>query len=360
MSEAIFLRRQNILKNELANRGLDGMLITNLTNVRYLSGFTGSAGTCLFTPQGQSFISDGRYLEQSKAQVKGFTRYIDTGTHLQIAAKNKLIPGGLKLGFEGDFVSVNLFQQMRDLFPAVQWEATSRLVEEIAAVKDPTELETIKTAAEITDRVFEEVLPGLKAGITEKEVATEFVIRFRRYGDGEAYSPIVASGPNGALPHAVPTDRPLQKGDFVVIDAAAKYGGYHSDLTRTPVIGEASGKHREIYEIVKAAQQAGCDAARAGMSCKDLDSVTRDYITEHGYGEYYVHSTGHGLGLEIHTIPRVSQQSREVLQENYVVTIEPGIYLPKWGGVRIEDDVVIKADGCEILNRTTKDLMVVG
>ena len=148
-----------------------------------------------------------------------------------------------------------------------------------------------------------------------------------------------------------------EKPDYV-IDAAAKYAGYHADMTRTPVVGEATDKHYEIYNTVKGSQQAGCDAAKAGMSCKDMDSITRDYITERGYGEYYNHGTGHGLGLEIHTEPRLSQLSTQTLAVNNVVTIEPGIYLAGWGGVRIEDDVIIKEGGCEILNKTTKDLVV--
>jgi Xaa-Pro aminopeptidase len=210
---------------------------------------------------------------------------------------------------------------------------------------------------EITDVVFEELIPLLKPGVTEKTIANRLVLRFRELAEGEAYAPIVAGGPNSALPHAVPSDRPFQTGDFIVIDAAAKYAGYHADLTRTPVVGSASERHREVYELVKGAQKACIDQARAGIACKDLDSVARDYIKAGGYGEYFNHGTGHGLGLEIHTQPRLSPLSQQVLAVNNVVTVEPGVYIPGWGGVRIEDDILIQEDGCEILNRTPRDLI---
>ena len=232
------------------------------------------------------------------------------------------------------------------------------IVEDLASVKDKYELDAFRVAVEITDKVYEEILPMLRPGFTEKQVANTLVSKYREYGDGEAYSPIVATGPNGALPHAIPTDREFKKGDFIVIDAAAKYAGYHADMTRTPVVGEATEKHHEVYAIVKEAQQRGCDIAKAGVSCKEVDAATRDYIHEMGYGEYYTHGTGHGLGLEIHTSPRFAPTSNDILKENNVMTIEPGIYLAGWGGVRIEDDVIINQDGCEILNKTTKDLVV--
>lgn len=358
MSAEIYSKRQTTLRNKLANDQLDGILLTNLTSIRYLCGFTGSAASCLITHDGAYFISDGRYDVQSKEQVQGLERYIDFGTHLSIITKNGLLPDDLKLAFEGDHTSVSQFNDMRSTFPSVQWESTSMLMENLQAVKDESELDAIRTAAEVTDVVYEEILPMLKPGTTEKEVAIQMITRYRQESDGEAYNPIVAGGPNSALPHAVPSDRPFEKGDFIVIDAAAKYAGYHADMTRTPVVGEATEKHHEIYEIVKGSQQAGCDAAKAGMACKDMDSVTRDYITERGFGEYFNHGTGHGLGLEIHTEPRMSQLSTQTLEENNVVTIEPGIYLAGWGGVRIEDDVIIKKNGCEILNQTTKDLMI--
>lgn len=358
MSEHIFTKRQDNLNNKLAEMGVDGILLTNLTSIRYLCGFTGSTASCLITADGSYFISDGRYDVQSKNQVNGLERFIDFGTHLSIMEKNKLIENGIKLGFEGDHTSVSQFKAMQEKFTNVKWESTSMLMENLQAVKDPSELDSIRTAVEITDAIYEEIIPMLKAGTTEKEVAIQLVTRYRQESDGEAYDPIVAGGPNSALPHAVPGDRPFEKGDFIVIDAAAKIAGYHADMTRTPVIGEATDKHREIYNTVKDAQQAGCDAARAGMPCKDMDSITRGHITEHGYGEYFNHGTGHGLGLEIHTEPRLSQLSTQILETNNVVTIEPGIYLAGWGGVRIEDDVIIHEDGCEVLNKTTKELVV--
>ena len=358
MTEQIYFDRQEKLKNVIAEIGLDGLLITNLTNIRYICGFTGSAGTCLVTTSGQSFITDGRYIEQSKEQVKGFDRYIDMDTNLSIIKKNKLINKHFKIGFEGDHVNFSLYDSMKKMFTDTDWESTKMILEDLASVKDQTELDAIRTAVEITDKVYEEILPMLRPGYTEKQVANSMVSKYREYGDGEAYSPIVATGPNGALPHAVPTEREFKKGDFIVIDAAAKYAGYHADMTRTPVVGEATDKHHEVYAIVKEAQQRGCDIAKAGVSCKAVDAATRDYIHEMGYGEYYTHGTGHGLGLEIHTSPRFSPVSEDILAENNVMTIEPGIYLAGWGGVRIEDDVIINQNGCEILNKTTKNLVV--
>ena len=358
MNDSIYSKRQQDLRKVLDERGLDGMLITNLTNVRYISGFTGSAASCLITPEGQYFITDGRYIEQSKAQVKGFERFIDMSSHLSQIKDNNLNSNGFKLAFEGDHMSYALYENMISVFPNTKWENSSMILEDLASVKDDHELECIRTAVEVTDKVYEEILHMLRPGFTEKQVANTMVSKYREYAEGEAYSPIVATGPNGALPHAIPTDREFENGDFIVIDAAAKYGGYHADMTRTPVIGEATEKHKEVYSIVKEAQQRGCDIAKAGVPCKEVDAATREYISEMGYGEYYTHGTGHGLGLEIHTSPRFSPQSEQVLEVNNVMTIEPGIYLAGWGGVRIEDDVIIGKDNCEILNQTTKDLVV--
>ena len=358
MNDSIYSKRQQDLRKVLDERGLDGMLITNLTNIRYISGFTGSAASCLITPEGQYFITDGRYIEQSKAQVKGFERFIDMNSHLSQIKDNNLNPNGFKLAFEGDHMSYALYENMISVFPNTKWKNSSMILEDLASVKDDHELECIRTAVEVTDKVYEEILPMLRPGFTEKQVANTMVSKYREYAEGEAYSPIVATGPNGALPHAIPTDREFENGDFIVIDAAAKYGGYHADMTRTPVIGEATEKHKEVYSIVKEAQQRGCDIAKAGVPCKEVDAATREYIGEMGYGEYYTHGTGHGLGLEIHTSPRFSPQSEQVLEVNNVMTIEPGIYLAGWGGVRIEDDVIIGKDDCEILNQTTKDLII--
>ena len=359
MTPTLYKTRQNKLRAVLSKKGMDGILITNLTSIRYICGFTGSAATCLVLPENQYFISDGRYTEQSKEQVKGFTQIIENLSHLELmgAKKRNLIPSGLKLGFEGDHLSVSQYDTMVELFSKTDWISTKDIMEDLQAVKDKNELKAIRTAVEITDIAYEKVLPLIKEGTTEKEIANELVMFYRREADGEAYPPIVAGGPNGALPHAIPTDRKFQNGDFIVIDAAAKYAGYHADMTRTPVLGKATAKHHEIYSIVKEAQETAVASAKAGIDCKDIDSIPRNIIKKNGYGKNFNHGTGHGLGLEIHTQPRLSKKSKQVLEVNNVVTVEPGIYLAGWGGVRIEDDIIILEDGCEVLNATTRELV---
>ena len=267
MNESIYEKRQHNLNNVLQKKELDGILITNLTNIRYICGFTGSAASCLVTPKGQYFITDGRYIEQSKAQVKGFEIFIDMSSHFSQIKTNNLLPSGLRLAFEGDHMSYAQYENMKEMFPNTNWENMSMILEDLASVKDEHELNCFRTAVEVTDKVYEEILPMLRPGFSEKDVANAMVSKYREYAESEAYSPIVATGPNGALPHAIPTDRQFQNGDFVVIDAAAKYGGYHADMTRTPVVGASTSKHEEIYSIVKEAQQRGCDIAKAGVPC---------------------------------------------------------------------------------------------
>ncbi|MFQ6673375.1 MAG: aminopeptidase P family protein [Fidelibacterota bacterium] len=352
-------RRLERLRRRLAEESLDGLLVTNLTNVHYLSNFTGSAGTCLILMDSAYFFSDGRYSTQSKEQVEGMEILIGADPHLEIMKKSDVVKNGWSLGFEANHLTVSELDKLSDLFPRCTWEPTSLMVEAIAAVKDEAELRAIRTAVEITDEVFDQIVPELRLGVQEREIAAKLSYMIKILGaDGDAFDPIVAGGPNSALPHAVPSHREFEEGDFVVLDFGARYRGYHADMTRTVVMGTASDKQREVYEVVREAQQRGWEAAKAGMTCKELDSIARDCITKNGYGDRFVHSTGHGLGLEIHTMPRLSQLSEDGLLENYVVTIEPGIYLPDWGGVRIEDDVIIKKEGCEVLNKSTRDLLV--
>jgi len=358
---SVFENRKAKLTEKLSQDSLDGMIVTNLTNVHYLSGFTGSAGTCLILSDESYFFSDGRYLTQSQKQVQGMEVFIDEDPHLRIIHKKKLIKNGLNLGFEAIHLSVAEMDKMRTLFPEVKFTSTTNLVEKIACVKDQGEIRNFRKAVEITDDVFDQILPQIREGVKEKEISAKISYAIKVLGgDGDAFDPIVAGGPNSALPHAVPGDREFQKGDFVVLDFGAKFQGYHADMTRTVVVGEASEKHEEIYNIVLKAQEKGIEAVKDGVSCKAIDYATRDFITEKGYGEYYIHSTGHGLGLEIHTMPRLSQSSEDTVYENYVITIEPGIYIPEFGGVRIEDDVVVGKNGAEVLNKAPKELFKVG
>ena len=354
-----FDKRIENLNNQINKQNLDGMYITNLTNVRYLTGFTGSAGSMLIINNEKHFFTDGRYIEQSKEQVKNCKIHIVGGAHFKFIADNNLIKNNCKLGFESDHMSVAFFDSLSLLINNVEWVQCAQIIEKIAAVKDKFEIQSLQTAIDITDKVFMQIIPELKEGAKEIDIAAKISYLFKMNGaEGDSYDSIIGSGWLGALPHARPTDKAFEKGDFVVMDFGALYNGYHADMTRTVVIGKASDKHKEIYDIVLESQLAGIAKAKAGVTGAEVDHACRSIITKAGYGDKFIHSTGHGIGLEVHTYPRISSINKKPLLENYVITIEPGIYLEGWGGVRIEDDCLINKDQCTPLNQSTKEMLV--
>ena len=354
-----FNKRVKKVNEELNKKNLEGIYITNLTNVRYLTGFTGSAGSVLILDNINHFFTDGRYIEQSKDQVKNCKIHIVGGNYFKYIADNNLIKERVNIGFESEHVSVSLFKNLCDAINNIQWVQCEGIVEKIAAVKDQLEIQSLKTAIEITDEVFTQIIPELKIGATEKDISAKISYLFKMNGaEGDSYESIIGSGWLGALPHARPTDKKFESGDFVVMDFGALYNGYHADMTRTVVIGKASDKHKEIYNIVLESQLAGIKKAKAGITGAEVDNACRTVINQSGYGDKFIHSTGHGIGLEVHTYPRISSINKKALLENYVITIEPGIYLEGWGGVRIEDDCLINKNSCTPLNKSTKEMLV--
>ncbi len=354
-----FQNRIEKLNNKLSDFNLDGLYVTNLTNVRYLTGFTGSAGSLLLIGDKCHFFTDGRYTEQAKEQINHCDIHIVGSAHYLAIKEKKIILNDANIGIESSFVSVNLFDSIMSELSHVKWHKIDDIIGQIAAVKDQHEINSLQTAIEITDQVFTEIIPELKVGAIEKQIAAKISYLFKMHGaDGDSYDPIIGSGYLGALPHATPSDKRFENGDFVVMDFGALYNGYHADMTRTIVVGSATDKHKEIYNIVLESQLAGIKSAKAGMTGKELDAVCRKVIDDAGYGDKFIHSTGHGLGLEVHTYPRISAYNTNPLLENYVITIEPGIYLEGWGGVRIEDDCLIQKDGCIAMNKSTKEMLI--
>ena len=355
----IFNDRVSKVKQELSNNKLDGLYITNLTNIKYLTGFTGSAGSLLILENEQHFFTDGRYNEQCKEQIKNCTVNIAGSGHDVYIAKNNIIPVDTAIGFEGNHMTVSQYENLKNLMPKTKWTKISGIIEKIAAVKDMLEIESLQTAIDITDEVFLKIIPELKEGAKEKEIAAKISYLFKMNGaEGDSYESIIGSGWLGALPHARPTDKKFEKGDFVVMDFGALYNGYHADMTRTILIGPPTDKHKEIYNIVLESQLAGIKCAKAGVTGAEVDNACRDIISRAGYGDKFIHSTGHGIGLEVHTYPSISKMNSKPLLENYVVTVEPGIYIEGWGGVRIEDDCWIQSEKCVPMNKSTKEMLI--
>lgn len=350
--------RLSKLRQKLADEKLDGILISNAANRRYLSGFTGSAGTLIISPERAVLATDFRYYEQVERQAPQFelAKIKDKFTDLL----PDLITGMdiRRLGFESEDLTVALFGQYDDALPeGVELVATSALVEELRAVKEEGELAAIQRAVALTDAAYAHIARFMQPGMTERQVAWELESFMRTHGAEQmAFEVIVASGPNGAMPHARPGERVIQAGEPVVMDLGAVVGGYCSDLTRTVVLGSADGRYREVYEIVRQAQQAAIAGIRPGMTGQQGDALAREVIAQAGYEEAFGHGLGHGVGLMVHERPRVGRLSdKDVLQPNMVFSVEPGIYLPDEFGVRIEDLVVLREDGPQALSQAAQE-----
>lgn len=342
---------------------IDVLLVTDLVNVRYLTGYTGSNGVALIGPQLRMFMSDFRYQQQAKEEVDdSFARRIAPAPQGLLDLVGEGLPQGeLRLGFEADHVAVSQHQRLRDqLRDDVQLVSTSRLVETLRAVKEPDEVTRIKAATALADAAFEHLLREQIVGRTERELALVLDNDMRRRGaERVSFETIVAAGAHGALPHAQPREARIREGEMIVFDWGAELDGYCSDCTRTIAAGDPGTDARDVYELVLEAQLAGLQAVRSGRGGRDVDGVAREVIAASGYAEQFGHGLGHGVGLEIHERPTLSTRSDDELQVSNVVTVEPGVYLPGQFGIRIEDLVVVTDDGCEILTSVSKQLVVV-
>ena len=335
--------------------------LTNMTNIRYLTGFTGSAAILLIINHKSYFLTDGRYIVQSKNEVKNAEIFIIDKSYFETINKDiPLFQSSLSIGFESEHLSFSHYNNLLKQFSKINWEPTNSIIENIASIKDSKEIESLKTAIEITDYVFTQIIPEINMGVSEKHIAAKISYLFKTNGaEGDSYESIIASGVRSALPHARATEKKFEKGDFIVMDFGALYNGYHADMTRTVLIGPPTSKHQEIYDIVLESQLNGINTAKQGVACLEVDKACRSIIQNNGYGDFFTHSTGHGIGLEVHTLPRIHKSNKELLQSNHVITIEPGIYIPDFGGVRIEDDCLIMEDKCLPLNQSTKELIII-
>ncbi|WP_031514895.1 M24 family metallopeptidase [Desulfofalx alkaliphila] len=356
-------KRVQKLQQGLSENKIDAMLVERLDNVRYLSGFTGTNAKLLVTAEKLYLYTDFRYIDQAKEQCPGaeIIKVIQLGNDIfeKIMATAKQW-GINRLGFETDYVTHENYQNMVQYLPETELIPVKGITEGIRMVKDQEELRLLEHAVALADRAWAEVLPHVKPGITEKQFALELEIIMRRLGaERPAFNIIVASGPRGALPHGVASDRVINTGDMVTVDFGAVYKGYHSDITRNFVLGSPSAKQQEIYKIVLEAQVSGINAVKPGVAASAVDAAARGVIERYGYADYFGHGTGHGVGLVIHEGPRLSPQDNTELQPGMVVTVEPGIYLPGWGGVRIEDILLVTEDGARILTKTPKEELLV-
>lgn len=354
----VHMAKLNEVRNLFDENGIDGLLITSSYNRFYMTGFTGTSGVALISKQKALFITDFRYIEQANKQASDYEIVRHEGPiTLEIAAQAQKL-GITKLGFEQEHVS---FSQYTDYQRAISAELVpiSAIVEKLRLIKSVAEIKILKEAAQIADAAFEHILTFIRSGVTEIEVSNELEFFMRKQGaTSSSFDIIVASGVRSALPHGVATDKVIERGDFVTMDYGALYKGYISDITRTIAVGQPSDDLKNIYNIVLEAQLAGMAGLKSGLTGKQGDALTRDIIAAKGYGEYFGHSTGHGIGVEVHEGPMLSSKSEIVLQPNMVVTVEPGVYIPNLGGVRIEDDTLITETGNESLTHATKELII--
>lgn len=356
-------RRLSALADGLTAAHVDGLLVTSLPNIRYLTGFSGSSALLFVTPRDVVLITDFRYQTQIADEVGDLARISIEANSLWTGLWHQLsqLPNVQVAGFESSHLLHRDFQRLLEGGARWQWRPTLDLVETLRERKDAGEVALIEEANGIAIRALERTMPQVRVGMTELEVAGVLEKALRDEGsEGFPFPSIIASGPRSALPHARSSRRVIESGDFLLLDYGAETRGYCSDVTRTFVVGKAGSQQREIYGVVRAANEAAAHRVRAGMTGRDADAIARDYIEQRGYGELFGHSLGHGLGLEVHEAPRLARTADGALAEGAVVTIEPGIYRPGWGGVRIEDDVLLGPDGPRVLTSFTRELIELG
>ena len=346
------------LQQKLSGYKIDNLIIFNMNNIRYLSGFSGSDGVLLINSGRTNLLVDGRYTTQASREATGIQiiEYRDKIEGIIQAIKKLKLK---RVGFEADSITVEMYNQLTNRFRQGVFVALTDELKLIRAYKDATEIALLKKAAEISSSAIRSVVGQIKPGCTEKELALQLDFNARKYGaDGLAFETIVAAGENSALPHAQPTDRRIKKGDFVVIDFGVKYRGYCSDETCTIAFGKLTDRQKNAYQIVKEAHDRALAMIKENVHAAEIDHCARSVFGKK-YGRYFVHGTGHGVGLEVHEAPRLSSNSNDVLKPQMVITIEPGLYIPGFWGIRIEDTVLVKENSCEKFTKMDKELIII-
>lgn len=343
----------------LEEKDLDGLFLVNMPNVNYISGFTDEASFVLLSDKGNYFITDGRFYEEAQNLCKGFEiiNWKNLGDSvIEVLGKLCKDLDINKLGFESQWVNYSMYENMKETLKEVELVPTEGIIESLRYIKDEKEIGFIRQASRITDKAFEEIAKYIEIGMTENQVVAklEYIIRMIG-GDGVGFDTILVSGKKTSLPHGKPDDKVIEEGDFITLDFGALYKGYTSDMTKTIIAGEPSEKQLKVYNIVKKAQQAGLDSIRDGINSKVPDDAVRKIVKD--YIEYYYPGIGHGIGLDLHEPPFISNKGGYTIKKNCVITMEPGIYIPGWGGVRIEDSILVTEDGYERLTKSTKDLI---
>jgi Xaa-Pro aminopeptidase len=343
----------------LGEKAVEGILFFSPENIRHLTGFSGSEGYLLAGKDENLLLVDSRYITQAHEETRECrVSLVDKGIK-GVAAQISAL-GLRRLGFEAQGISVALFEQLQERLQEMELVSIKDELERLRGLKTGEEITLIKKAVQVAEKAWEKVLGMVKPGTREDELALEFEYCMKKGGaEGIAFDIIVAAGPRAALPHAQPTKRSIEEGDFILFDFGARYGGYCSDESCTVVAGQATEEQKRIYAIVKDAHDKAIKQVRPGVRLAEIDATARDHINQAGHGEHFGHGTGHGVGLAVHEWPAVGKDSRDVAEEGMVFTIEPGIYIPGWGGVRIEDMVLVIPDGCEVLTAIPKGLMIV-
>jgi len=356
LEEITLNSRLSKFREALKEKNIEAALICKPENRRYLSGFTGSAGYVLITAEKAYFITDFRYIEQAKQECIGYEIIEHHQKQPLFTILNDLRLENL--GFEEKYTTYSEYMELQKKLTKTKLFPLGEITERLRIIKDPEEIDLIRKAASIADEAFQHICHYIKPGLTEKEIAIELEMLMKKKGASAlSFEPIVASGIRSALPHGVATDKKLEKGDLLTLDFGCIYNGYCSDMTRTVILGKANQKQKEVYDIVLHAQMSALESVRPHILSKEVDKIARDIITQKGYGDHFGHGLGHGVGLEIHEAPRVSPSGEEQLEQNMVITVEPGIYVPGFGGIRIEDLVVITEKGKEILSKSSKQLI---